>query len=148
MTTISLATESNIEALCDLLDLLFTQEEDFVADREKQRASLKTIIGDPQIGEILILKDDGNIVGMVSLLYSISTALGGRVAILEDMVLDPNHRGQGAGTLLLTHAVEHAKKVQCKRITLLTDNDNEQAIRFYKKQGFEISGMIPLRLVF
>ena len=111
MTTISLATESNIEALCDLLDLLFTQEVDFLADREKQRAGLKTIIRDPQIGEILILKDDGNIVGMVSLLYSISTALGGRVAILEDMVLDPKHRGQGAGTLLLTRAVEHAKKV-------------------------------------
>ena len=146
--TISIATESNIEALCDLLNILFTQEADFVSDREKQRMGLKEIIEHPEIGEIFILEKDDTIVGMVSLLYSISTALGGRVAILEDMIIHPDHRGQGAGILLLTHAIEHAKEVQCKRITLLTDTDNEKAISFYKKQGFVISGMIPLRLIF
>ena len=145
---ISIATESNIEALCDLLNLLFTQEADFVPDREKQRAGLKTIIEHPEIGEIFILKDDTNIFGMVSLLYSISTALGGRVATLEDMILHPDHRVKGAGTFLLTHAIQHAKQVKCKRITLLTDHDNENAINFYKKQGFVLSGMVPLRLVF
>ncbi|HSY61616.1 MAG TPA: GNAT family N-acetyltransferase [Cytophaga sp.] len=145
---ISIATESTIEALCDLLNLLFTQEADFVSDREKQRMGLKEIIVHPEIGEIFILKKDDTIVGMVSLLYSISTALGGRVATLEDMILHPNHRSQGAGTFLLAHAIGHAKEVQCKRITLLTDKDNEEAINFYKKQGFVTSGMIPLRLVF
>jgi ribosomal protein S18 acetylase RimI-like enzyme len=145
---ISIATESNIESLCDLLDILFTQELDFAVERNKQRTALKTIIEHPETGEIFVLKEDTNIVGMISLLYTISTALGGKVATLEDMVINPKHRGKGAGTLLLTHAIAHAKYVACKRITLLTDKDNEEAINFYKKQGFVTSGMIPLRLIF
>ena len=95
----------------------------------------------------LKLAIDGRIVGMVNLLYTISTALGRRVAILEDMIVDPNFRASGFGAVLLEAAIQQATKEGCGRITLLTDHDNTRAIRFYERKGFIQSPMIPLRLL-
>ncbi|MDD2853290.1 MAG: GNAT family N-acetyltransferase [Desulfuromonadaceae bacterium] len=84
---------------------------------------------------------------MVNLLNTVSTALGERVAILEDMIVDPDNRGGGEGSHLLTGAIELARKQGCLRITLLTDRANSGAIRFYERHGFNLSEMVTLRLL-
>lgn len=145
---VSIATLAEIDELVHLLNLLFTQDIEFEPDYENQKAGLEQIISNPSVGEILLMKVDGKVAGMVSLLYSISTALGGKVAILEDMVMDANFRRNGLGKELLHEAIAFAQKRGCLRLTLLTDFDNEAAIRFYQSAGFSLSKMIPLRLVF
>ena len=145
---VSIATLAEIDELIHLLNVLFTQDIEFEPDYENQKAGLEQIISNPSIGEILVMKIDGKVVGMVSLLYSISTALGGKVAILEDMVMAKDFRGKGLGKELLQEAIDFAQKHGCLRLTLLTDFDNEAAIRFYQSAGFSLSKMIPLRLVF
>lgn len=143
---VELATTADIPALTGLLAALFAQEAEFAPDRIAQLRGLSAILDDPQMGEILVARHHGAIVGMVSLLYTVSTALGARVALLEDMVVTPAARGAGVGSRLLQAAIDHASAVGCKRITLLTDQSNETAQRFYAKYGFSISGMVPLRL--
>ena len=145
---ITLATHVDIDDLVHLLTVLFTQDIEFEPDLEKQKNGLEQIIANPSIGEILILKVEGRVVGMVSLLYSISTALGGKVAILEDMVIAADFRKKGLGKDLLNEAINFAKQKGCLRLTLLTDFDNKTAIRFYESAGFSLSKMVPLRLVF
>jgi ribosomal protein S18 acetylase RimI-like enzyme len=83
---------------------------------------------------------------MVNLLYTVSTAMGGKVALLEDMIIAPQHRNAGHGARLLHSAIEHAQSQGCLRMTLLTDRANDAAIRFYQRSGFTLSSMIPLRL--
>ena len=144
---IELATPADIPTLCELLNLLFAQEAEFQPDTVAQQRGLKAILANPNVGEILVARQNGQIVGMVNLLYTISTALGGRVALLEDMVIASPMRGSGLGSQLLATAIEQAKQRGCSRITLLTDADNYAAQAFYQKQGFEQSPMIPLRLV-
>ncbi len=136
----------DIEALTDLLFMLFIQEADFKPDRQNQIKGLKIIISNPDKGFILSAKENGKIVGMVSVLRIVSTAEGGEVGILEDMVVSPSHRGQGIGSLLLAAAIEMAKAEQLTRLTLLTDLSNHRAIVFYKRSGFVQSAMTPLRL--
>ena len=145
--TITLATLADIPDLCGLLDLLFTQEAEFTPDTAAQQRDLTAIIQNPDVGQILIARQAGKAVGMVSLLYTVSTALGGRVALMEDMVVTPDTRGQGVGAQLLAHAIALAKANGCLRITLLTDAVNEAAQRFYQRQGFVVSPMLPLRLM-
>ncbi len=140
------ATRADIPQLSELLTLLFTQEADFRPDPEKQCAGLQRIIADPGIGDILVLKRGSEVVAMVNLLYTVSTALGESVAILEDMVVHPDYRRGGAGSRLLRGAIEHCREKGCRRITLLTDHDNSGAIRFYERHGFTRSSMVPLRL--
>jgi len=140
------ANASDIPALCELLDILFSQEADFTPDREAQSRGLARIIGSPEIGLIVVARQNGRVVGMVNLLYTVSTALGDRVALLEDMVVSPDARGSGVGSRLLQQAIQLARLNECKRITLLTDRINESAQRFYQKHGFDFSAMIPMRL--
>jgi GNAT superfamily N-acetyltransferase len=137
----------DINALCDLLTLLFSQEVEFKPDPDLQTKGLRMILNNPELGVILLARNDNRVVGMVNLLFSVSTALGAKVAILEDMVVIPTERGSGVGSRLLNAAINTARENGCQRITLLTDSDNEAAHRFYEKQGFVRSAMLPFRLM-
>ncbi len=139
------AGTEDIPALIGLLGELFGQEAEFVPDRAAQERGLGMIINDPAIGEIFIAKEADSIIGMANLLYTVSTALGARVAILEDVIISEGYRSKGIGQKLLQHAMTQAKENGCKRITLLTDRDNIQGQTFYRKLGFSDSDMIPMR---
>lgn len=143
---ITSAAIPDVPDLCLLLDMLFTQEAEFCPNHEVQERGLAAIISNPSIGQIFVARQHGRIVGMVNLLYTVSTALGSRVALLEDMVVAPDARDSGIGSALLEHAIEVAKIHGCKRITLLTDSENKSAQRFYGRHGFKISPMLPLRI--
>lgn len=147
MLVVEEAKLSDMERLIDLLTILFSQEAEFVPNRTLQQKGLQMILNDASIGTIFVLKSDQKIIGMVTLLWTVSTALGGKVAFLEDMVVDPLWRGKGGGHALLAYAIAYAKKLTCKRITLLTDTDNVRAHRFYQQFGFQTSLMQPMRLI-
>ena len=141
------ATHSDIPELVELLKSLFEQEAEFEPNSETQSKALSKIILDPKIGIILIAKEDDKILGMVNLLFTESTALGSKVALLEDMVVLSSSRGRGIGSQLIDYAISEAKKAGCKRITLLTDIENTKAQSFYQKKGFVKSKMTPYRLL-
>jgi GNAT superfamily N-acetyltransferase len=142
------ATLDDLPQLADLLHDLFSMEADFIPDRDRQVRGLKLILEQPSRGRIFVLRNDHQIIGMINLLITISTAEGGFVLLLEDVVVHRNHRGQGYGSRLLDYAIDFAKKKNFLRITLLTDRDNEEAKRFYTERGFVASDMIPLRMLF
>jgi len=139
------AESSDIHSLCELLATLFTQEAEFNSDRDAQIQGLKSIIENEDVGDIFVVRDNNNIIAMVNILYTVSTALGTRVGILEDMVVSSEGRGLGIGSKLLEKALEFARERGCHRITLLTDHDNEIAHRFYQKHGFSLSTMVAFR---
>ena len=144
---LDMAGEHDIPQLCCLLAILFEQEHEFSVNAQSQQTALRLLMAQPQQATILVARQQAHIVGMVSLQYSISTALGGPVATLEDLVVDPAYRGQAIGRRLLRYAIDRARQRGCLRITLLTDSDNLAAQRFYARQGFTASGMMPLRLM-
>ena len=143
--TIRLARLSDVPAMTALLRLLFAQEAEFAPDAAAQDKGLRAILDDPALGQLLVADDGQRILGMVNLLYSYSTALGARVALLEDMVLAEEARGSGLGKRLLEAAVAHCRTAGCKRITLLTDGDNARAHAFYQRCGFIRSDMVAFR---
>ncbi|MDF5707965.1 MAG: GNAT family N-acetyltransferase [Nostoc sp. S4] len=145
MLTVSVATVTDIPALIPLLNSLFSQEAEFQPDINKQTAGLEAIITQPDVGAILVAREQEKLIGMVNVLFTISTAQGGLVAILEDMVVDINYRGAGIGSVLINKAIAFCQNKGVSRITLLTDADNYSAIHFYESHGFAKSPMIPLR---
>lgn len=144
---ISFATEADLSTLSQLLAELFSQEAEFQVNTSLQMQGLSLILTNPAIGHIFVAKQDLQVVGMVILLYTVSTALGERVAWLEDMVVTDKVRGRGVGAMLLQHALSYARHNGCRRITLLTDQDNRVAQQFYARQGFSASDMMPMRLL-
>ena len=141
------ATIEDLGALTELVVNLMGVSGDFVPDRVLQERGLQLILEQPSRGRIFIVRNDNQIFGMVNLLFTISTARGGFVILMEDVVIHPDHRGQGYGTMLVDYVVEFAKKKQFKRITLLTDRISAESQEFFKKQGFDYSNMIPMRRI-
>jgi len=135
----------DIEEITNLLEYLFTQEIEFEFKRELHIKALKMIIRNKKTGTIFVAIKDKKVVACVNILYTISTALGSKVALLEDMIVNPIYQNKGIGKRLVAYVLEYLKNKKIKRVTLLTDGDNEKGHNFYKSLGFEASTMKVFR---
>ncbi len=143
------ATIEDLPQLVELLIALFSEKEgDFHPDKAKQEHGLRLILEQPNRGRIFVLRTDHKILGMINLLFTISTAEGGLVILLEDLIIHPQHRRQGYGGLLLERAIQFAREKKFRRLTLLTDRISAESQAFFQKHHFQFSKMIPMRLVF
>jgi len=61
----------------------------------------------------------------------------------EIVTLDCLSQGRGVGTALVKRVKETARKQGCKRVWLITTNDNTDALHFYQKRGFILSALYP-----
>jgi GNAT superfamily N-acetyltransferase len=141
------ATAEDLDELSDLLGELFSEESDFRPNKEKQLRGLRLIFEEPNRGRVFVLRRDHSIVGMINLLFTISTAEGGFVLLLEDLVIHKAYRDHGYGSQLLEYAIDFARKKKFLRITLLTDRPEIKSQAFFKRHGFFESAMIPMRLL-
>ena len=139
------AVADDLPQLADLLAELFELESDFHPQRDKQLRSLRMILDDPTLGKLFVLRIDGKVAGMANALITISTAEGGRVLLLEDVIVGKEYRGGGLGRRLVEHVMAWAREQGMTRITLLADRDNRAALDFYRKLGFADSHMTVLR---
>lgn len=76
---------------------------------------------------------DGRKVGLLT--YEI---IGGHC---EVVTLDAFVKFSGIGTALMEKAIEAARASGCRRVWLITTNDNLDAIRFYQRRGFTIAAV-------
>lgn len=60
---------------------------------------------------------------------------------IEMIQVKEEYRNTGAGTLLLKAIEDHALKNKIRMIELETQNTNVPAINFYRKNGYEFSGL-------
>ena len=137
----------DLDELSNLLGELFSEEKDFRPDKQKQLRGLRLIFEDPSRGRVFVLRRDRTIVAMINLLFTISTAEGGFVILLEDLVVHDSFRGHGYGSQLLEYAINFAKQKKFLRITLLTDRPELRSQNFFKRHGFHESLMLPMRLL-
>jgi len=56
----------------------------------------------------------------------------------EVVTINAFPKGGGAGTALLDAAAAAARAAGCRRLWLITTNDNLRALRFYQRRGFEL----------
>jgi ribosomal protein S18 acetylase RimI-like enzyme len=57
--------------------------------------------------------------------------------------LDSLHEGNGIGSRLIEEMLREAKARKCKRLMLITTNDNLHALGFYQKRGFTLARLYP-----
>ncbi len=133
--TIRPACRSDIPAMAGLLAELFSIEDDFTTDGEKQSSALAMLIDDPN-AIVSVADSKGAVVGMISIQRLISTATGDYVGLIEDMVVAQRFRGQKIGSILLHCAIEEGRLRGWKRFSLGADVRNAGALSFYKRYGF------------
>ena len=57
---------------------------------------------------------------------------------LEIITLNAFEENKGIGTSLIKEVIEEGKELGCKRVWLITTNDNVHAMRFYQLKGFDM----------
>ncbi|MBN1533644.1 MAG: GNAT family N-acetyltransferase [Spirochaetes bacterium] len=83
---------------------------------------------------------DGRVAGFANL-YDIET---GNRCFIGNLVLGPEFRGHGAGTLLVRHMMDTAAGTfSVRTIMVMCINENTPALRLYMKLGFRPLGAEP-----
>lgn len=134
------AALSDIPAMAQLLAELFTIEDDFAIDSEKQIHGLHLLLQNPD-AVVFIADKENCVIGMITLQSLISTVMGKQVGVIEDVIVTRDFRGEGIGSSLLRTAIEESKRLGYPRLALGADSRNERAIAFYRKHGFKTGHM-------
>ncbi len=61
----------------------------------------------------------------------------------ELLTLHAQHQFAGVGTALVEAAVRAAREAGCRRLWVVTTNDNVDALRFYQLRGFRLTQLRP-----
>jgi ribosomal protein S18 acetylase RimI-like enzyme len=95
----------------------------------------KGAVHDPAALPGFVAEEGGEAVGLVT--YRIDGAE------CEVVTIDAFPGGAGAGTALLGAVAEAARRAGCRRMWLITTNDNLRALRFYQRRGFRLVAVHP-----
>jgi ribosomal protein S18 acetylase RimI-like enzyme len=140
------ARRTDIDVMVSLLGELFSIETDFSIDKARQRRGLKLMLdGCLKHRCIKVAEVEGQVIGMCTAQTLISTAEGGIVALVEDVVIALQFRGQGIGRKLMESIEDWARSRGAARIQLLADRTNFSALDFYDKIGWRPTQLICLR---
>lgn len=145
-THIRPAVEADLEAMTQLIGRLFALEPDFIFDPAKVRRGLLLLLAREESAALWVADRAGRVVGLCTAQIAISTAAGGPVAWVEDVVISPDLRGQGLGRRLLDSVAAWAKRRGLARLQLLADRENENALAFYRHLGWQNTRLQCLRL--
>lgn len=139
------AEHRDIGRLAELLEVLFSIEEDFAFNEENQRLGLEMMLKDNENRCIFVAEFQNQVIGMISGQTLISTAEGGISVLVEDVVIDENFRRQGIGRELLKEMEQWAIEKGARRLQLLADINNSSALTFYKKLSWEKTSLMCLQ---
>jgi GNAT superfamily N-acetyltransferase len=95
----------------------------------------RALFGPRPYAETLIAEEDGRPVGFALFFHNFSTFLAQPGIYLEDLFVEPEHRGKGIGRALLGRLAEIAVERDCGRLEWAVLDWNKDAIGFYERLG-------------
>ncbi len=132
------ATPARVPALVTLIQALAAYEQlshEVTGTADDLAAAL---FGPRPYAEAALAWVDDQPVGMVLFFYNFSTFLMKPGLYLEDIFVQPDHRGQGIGKALLVYLGKLALARGCGRLDWSVLDWNTPAIEFYQRMGAEI----------
>ena len=132
---IRFAQRSDVALILRLIKALSVYEklEDKVVATEEKID--RALFGPRPYAETLIAEEDGEAVGFALFFHNFSTFLAQPGIYLEDLFVEPQHRGKGVGRALLARLAEIAVERDCGRLEWAVLDWNKDAIGFYERLG-------------
>lgn len=106
------------------------------------RADVDACVGNSPYLEGYILEAEGHAAGYAMVAKSFSTEFGKPCIWIEDLYILPEYRGLGMGSRFLSWIGE---KYPNAILRLEAEEENENAIRVYRKSGFEVLPYLELK---
>ncbi|MBW4023030.1 MAG: GNAT family N-acetyltransferase [Proteobacteria bacterium] len=94
-----------------------------------------SLFGTPARAEALLAEVEGKPAGVAVWFYNFSTFRGRHGLFVEDIFVEPAHRGSGIGRAIFRFLAQRAIAQGCARMDWDVLDWNETAIRFYRSLG-------------
>jgi GNAT superfamily N-acetyltransferase len=95
----------------------------------------QTLFGERSYADCILGFEGDTPVGFALYFHNYSTFVSRPGIYLEDLFVEPQHRGKGYGKALLLELVKIAKEMNCGRVEWSVLNWNKPAIDFYESLG-------------
>jgi GNAT superfamily N-acetyltransferase len=99
------------------------------------RANLAELLQNPVFGIAYIVREDAAPIGYLVICFEYSLEYRGKGAWVDELFVEPTHRGKGIGTQLLDLA-ECASREHHAKFLHLEVNHGNPAIELYRRRGF------------
>jgi GNAT superfamily N-acetyltransferase len=143
MASFRAATTDDVPLLLDLVRAYY--ESDGIAfEPDSVERGLRTLLANASLGGAWLIESGSDLVGYFALTYGFDLEFGGRHAILTDLFLIAPQRRQGLGsaTLCFIEGLLEARGIGA--LELQAERDNEEALAFYRRHGFERRDRVPM----
>lgn len=132
------ATPHDAARLAELLHAFNTEFDTETPGVEVLAERLRTLLGGTSTFAVL---GGDPAVGLALVTLRPNVWSEGTVALLDEMYVEPAHRGGGVGGAVLRHMVEICRELGVAAIEINVDESDAAAMRFYERHGF--SGVDP-----
>ena len=130
------ATESDLPALLPLLRGYCDFYGASPSDDGLTAMARALIAGRDADGMLLVARDgDGVAIGFATVGWKWSSLRAARIAVMEDLFLAPEARGQGAGDALIQACADRAREHGAPVLSWITALDNHRAQAVYERVG-------------
>jgi GNAT superfamily N-acetyltransferase len=129
------ATPADVPTIARLIRALAEYER--LADKVilKESDLREHLFGTRRYAEVILAEDGSTVVGFALFFHNYSTFLGKPGIYLEDLFVEPTHRGRGHGKALLMALAKLGLERGCGRVEWSVLDWNAASIDFYKALG-------------
>jgi len=117
---------------------------DYPFNPESATKSYYELLNNPALGRVWVIQSDSQIIGYIALVFGFSFGYGGRDAMLDELYLTADSRGQGIGNQTMGFLEDQVRLMGIEALHLEVESDNLKALDLYKGRGFKGSNRIFL----
>jgi GNAT superfamily N-acetyltransferase len=120
--------------------------------RDDERSELARIVANRWGAPIITSRDEVHDISILPCLLAVDAGDGSWLGVAsyriaqdecELVLLEAFERYGGVGTALLAAVADQARRVNCRRLWLVTTNDNLDGLRFYQRRGMHLVRVWP-----
>lgn len=131
------ATPADIPSVLRLIRGLADYERLLDRVTATQAGLTEALFGIQPRAHAILAEVGGQPIGLALFYYTFSTFQARSNIFLEDLFVDPIHRGTGVGLALMRHLARTAVSENCERVEWRVLNWNQPSIDFYQRIGAE-----------
>ncbi len=136
MIHLVVADETHTGIVAELLAALFEE-----VGHTPTAMEIADIFGDIEADDhhstLLATDDEGDAVGVLTIVETLSLYAGGYIGVLNELYVTPDYRSEGVGKILLDAAKALAEERGWKRLEVTTPGEEyAKTLRFYEREGF------------
>lgn len=131
------ARPGDLDRLLDLYASLGGPRGDIPVANGKAEDLFTRVLLDPN-QRTLVAEVYGEVVGTLVIVIVPNLAHGGApFAVVENVVVDEEYRGEGVGRALIEEAMKLAREAGAYKLALCSNGERSEAHGFYRSMGFE-----------